>query len=47
MVVMIVGLPSCRLVDERNDRLGGVAKVQFHFPGKLFGFNLLLKDSGE
>ena len=47
MVVMIVGLPSCCLVDERNNRLGGVAKVQFHFPGKLLDFDLFLKDSGE
>jgi hypothetical protein len=44
---MIAGLTSCRMVDERNHRLGWVGKVQFNFPGKLLGFDLLLKDSGE
>jgi hypothetical protein len=44
---MIVGLTSCRLVYERNYRLRWVGKVQFHFPGKLLGFDLLLKNPGE
>lgn len=48
VIVMIVGLTSpCRLIDERDHRLGWVVKVQFHFPGKLLGFDLLLKNPGE